>query len=408
MTCCESSMRLSLIDLYISGVHKIGHMEVSGSEKLLSKRQVWRLKRVAWRNRLFASSRFQEWAARTPLVRRIARKRAQRVFDLVAGFAYSQTLLAVVESGLLDLLAKGVVTAAAIADATTLTEEAADRLVRAAGGINLAEEVAPGHWMLGEEGAALLNNAGARAMISHHRLLYQDLSDPLELLRDNRTKETALSTFWRYAANAHAAEETVGDVAAYSELMASSQAMVTAQVLGSFDFSDARKVLDIGGGLGVFASAVAAANPQLDVGIFDLPGVLETTEKRLSAQADGQSIALHAGDFFADPLPSQYDTISLVRILHDHDDEPAQRLLRAIRAALPTSGRLLIAEPMAGEPGSEAMGATYFGLYLWAMRSGRPRSAQEITEMLREAGFSRIRRVATTQPVITSLIVATA
>ncbi|NVE94986.1 methyltransferase domain-containing protein [Altererythrobacter sp. JGD-16] len=376
--------------------------------KPLSKMQVWKLKRVAWRNRIFASPRFQEWAARTPIVRVIARRRAQRVFDLVAGFAYTQSLLAVVESGLLDELARGVVTVSRIANSTSLSLAAAERLVRAAQGVNIAEEVAPGHWMLGEEGASLLNNAGARAMILHHKLLYQDLADPLALLRDDRATETALSKFWSYAANPAAAGEDAPTVEGYSDLMAVSQEMVSRQVLASYRFSGTKRLLDIGGGLGVFARSVAASHPQVEVGIFDLPGVLENTKARFLAEANMPDIALHPGDFFAGPLPDGYDTVSLVRILHDHDDEPAQHLLNTIHSALPPSGRLLIAEPMAQESGAEAMGGTYFGLYLWAMRSGRPRSSQEIGVMLERAGFGSIRRVATTQPVITSIIVATA
>ncbi len=51
------------------------------------------------------------------------------------------------------------------------------------------------------------------------------------------------------------------------------------------------------------------------------------------------------------------------------------RCSRRAHDALPPGGTLLIAEPMAGTPGAEAMGDAYFGLYLWAMGSGRPRSA---------------------------------
>ena len=97
-----------------------------------------------------------------------------------------------------------------------------------------------------------------------------------------------------------------------------------------------------------------------------------------------------------------------MRILHDHDDGPALEILRNIRAALEPGGTLLIAEPMAGTPGAEPMGDAYFGFYLWAMGQGRPRTAKEIRSMLRDAGFARIRRIATRQPLIASLTVAIA
>jgi demethylspheroidene O-methyltransferase len=63
---------------------------------------------------------------------------------------------------------------------------------------------------------------------------------------------------------------------------------------------------------------------------------------------------------------------------------------------------------MARIPGLEPMGEAFFGLYLWAMGSGRPRSPAEIRAMCRAAGFSRTRLVATAQPVNASVILATA
>ena len=78
------------------------------------------------------------------------------------------------------------------------------------------------------------------------------------------------------------------------------------------------------------------------------------------------------------------------------------------RASLAPGARLLIAEPMAQTPGAHGMGEAYFGMYLWAMGSGRPRSRQTIAQMALAAGFARIRFIATAQPVNASIVVATA
>jgi demethylspheroidene O-methyltransferase len=61
---------------------------------------------------------------------------------------------------------------------------------------------------------------------------------------------------------------------------------------------------------------------------------------------------------------------------------------------------------LAGTAGATRMGDAYFGLYLWAMGSGRPRTAAELSAMLRAAGFSRIRRRPTRIPLQTSVLVA--
>ncbi|MEQ7874365.1 methyltransferase [Sphingomonas sp. ASV193] len=345
-----------------------------------------------WRNRVIASRRFQAWAARTPLVRRIARRRAGAMFDRVAGFTYSQVLLAAVESGLIDQLAGGPVEERRLVP--TLGSDARRTLLRASAALDLAEQVAPGWWMLGNDGAVLHADAGIQAMIRHHPLLYADLADPLALLADDRRSPTALSRYWHYAR-----DQADADADRYSALMAASQAMVAAQVIAAYRFDRHDALLDVGGGHGVFLGAVGNAFPSLRRGLFDLPAVI--------AGAGDARVATHPGDFFADPLPRGYDLVSLVRILHDHDDEPAAKLLRNIRAAMAPGSMLLIAEPMAGVRGAEAMADAYFGLYLWAMRSGRPRRPEEIGAMLDDAGFARWKRVATNQPVITSLIVAT-
>lgn len=347
-----------------------------------------------WRNRILASPSFQDWACRLPVFATVSRRRAARAFDLVAGFCYSQVLLGAVQVGLLDLLAKGPCDAEEIARSTGLSRNAATRLVRAAAALDLAEEVAPGCWMLGQQGAALQSNTGALAMVRHHSLLYADLADPMALLRKDRAEPTALSEFWHYAT-----EESGETAARYSHLMASSQAMVAREAIAAYPFDRHRRLLDLGGGHGAFISAIAAACPALELGIFDLPPVLS------SAASLPSRVALHPGDFFASPFPEGYDCMTLVRILHDHDDDRCLQILRSARAALPPGGQLVIAEPMAGVRGARAMGDAYFGLYLWAMNSGRPRSAAEYAAMAREAGFTRTRQRRTALPVITSLIV---
>ena len=105
-------------------------------------------------------------------------------------------------------------------------------------------------------------------------------------------------------------------------------------------------------------------------------------------------------------MPKGADVASLIRVIHDHDDAAAMTILRAVHEALPPSGTLLLAEPMAGTHGAEAMGDAYFGFYLLAMGRGRPRSATELAAMLEAAGFNAVRQVATRLPLQTRLLVA--
>lgn len=363
----------------------------------------WRGRWIGWRNHLLGSRRFQRFATRFPLTRPIARRRARGLFDLVAGFTYSQILAACVQTGLLDLLADGPLDTTTIATHVDLPLAGAERLLRGAAALGLVEPLGSA-WALGSGGAALRGNGGIVEMVAHHHLLYADLADPVALLRRGGGGGQ-LSRHWHYAESSGRGE--AGAVAAYSALMASSQPMVAAQAIDAYPFRRHRRLLDVGGGEGAFLQAVAARVPGLALGLFDLPAVGARARERFASAGITPRTSVFGGDFLTDPLPTGYDLISLIRVLHDHDDEPALALLRNIRAALPVGGRLFIAEPMAGTPGAEAVGDAYFGFYLLAMGSGRPRSSAEIGSMLRAAGFTRSRVLPTAMPLTTGAIVAT-
>lgn len=139
---------------------------------------------------------------------------------------------------------------------------------------------------------------------------------------------------------------------------------------------------------------------------MDLPGVIEGARLKLSESAAAERVAFHPGSFLDQAPPRGYDCVTLVRVIHDHDDEAVNALLANIRDALPPRGRLVIVEPMAATRGAKPMGDAYFGLYLWAMGRGRPRTRDEIGAMLRGAGFARWWQVKTRLPVVTSMIVS--
>ncbi len=373
-----------------------------------SVRERWLL----WRNAWLAKPGFQRWSMRAPLMRLVARRHANAMFAVITGFVQTKTLTAAVDAGIINALAQRPMAAPALAAAAGLDLPAMQRLLAAARSIDLVEPLGNDRWTLGQRGAALSTNRGALAMIEHHKLFYADLGDPLAMLQRGRGGGE-LAAFWTYAEAAGRGEAAAGDdpgTNAYSALMAASQPMVAEQVLEAFDFGKLRRLLDVGGGHGAFVAEIAAHHPGLDLMLFDLPPVAARAATVLAARGLAR-VAVHGGSFRDDALPvgadgTGPDAISLVRILHDHDDAVVSALLAKAHAALPPGGTLLIAEPMAETPGAEAMGDAYFGLYLWAMGSGRPRTADAYRAMLATAGFASAREVRTPIPMVARLIVA--
>jgi demethylspheroidene O-methyltransferase len=367
----------------------------------------WLDRAYAWRDRMCASSRFQHWLATFPLTRRTAQWHARKAFDLCAGFVYSQILAACIELKLLDVLFERPYTAAELAVRCNVPLPAMERLLAAAAALDLVSRRARGRWGLGTAGAGIAGSPGLSEMIRHHAHFYADLRDPVALLR-GQVRDSQLSAYWAYAKSDAPSGLESSKIADYSSLMASSQAMISRDIVAAYPLSKHRRLLDVGGGKGAFIAAVAAAEAKLELSMFDLPAVAALAETTLAAHGLASRVEVFGGDFFRGPLPQGADVMSLVRILHDHDDDAAMMLLRNIHAALPPGGTLLIAEPMAATSGGEVMGDAYFGMYLLAMGSGRPRTPAEVAEMLRAAGFKSSRLLRTAQPMLVRVVAAVA
>jgi demethylspheroidene O-methyltransferase len=360
---------------------------------------------LSLRDRLVSSDRFRAWAARFPLTRPIARRRARALFDLCAGFVYTQVLLTCVRLRLPEILLEGPQTAAQLAPRLGLTHDATARLLDAAISLKLVSRRGGGRFGLGALGPALAGNRAITAMIEHHTMLYADLNDPVALLRGEQP-DTQLARYWPYADGVHPDDLAADQVAPYTALMSASQPLVAAEVLAAYDFSRHRCLMDVGGGEGIFLTAVAERNPALRLMLFDLPPVAAQAATRLGANGLSQRSQTFGGDFFADPLPQGADIVSLVRVTLDHPDERVLTLLRAVRRALPPDGTLLLAEAMSGTSGAEPIADAYFGFYLAAMGRGRPRSPARFMELLREAGFERIRTRSTHTPLVARVMTA--
>jgi len=365
----------------------------------------WRDRLLGVRDKILSNAGFQRFAGRFALTRPIARQRATALFDLCAGFVYSQILLACVKLDLFEQLKRGPRGVDELAARLSLPVDSMRLLLDAATSLHLVQKRSGGRYGLGPLGAALLGNPGVIAMIRHHAMLYDDLKDPLALLR-HESGAGQLARYWPYAGAAAPSDLSCDDVTPYTALMAQSQPMIANEVLAAHSFARHRRLLDAGGGNGTFLSAIARNYPKLQCVLFDLPAVAGQAAERFRAEGLASRAVAIGGSFLGDVLPEGADIVSLVRILHDHDDDRVMTLLHAVHRALPAGGTLLIAEPLAGVRGAEPIADAYFAFYLLAMGSGRPRSFAQLQAMLADAGFSRIALKPAGMPMLASVVTA--
>lgn len=343
---------------------------------------------LRFRNRLLSDPKFLAFAQRFPLTRPVARAKSLELFNLLAGFSYSQVLYACVSLRVLEHVGQAGISRVGLAAKTGLSTVKTDLLVDAALALDILG-LDKGEIILGSHGAALLGQPWIMRFVEHHKHFYRDLEDPVALL-EGKIAPQGLRNYWAY--DVHGADKT-----SYSDLMAASQVAVSEQILGSYKFSKHFNILDVGGGTGAFLRAVGERYPQMHLNLFDLPVVV-------GLAPPSQNMIVHAGDFRVDALPHGMDLISLIRVVHDHDDHVVLAILRNIRTVCTRETILLIAEPFAGHAATAKVTAAYFNFYFAAMGQGRIRTPAEIAALAAKAGFGHPKVLHTSMPLISGLM----
>jgi len=342
-----------------------------------------------------------------PLTRWFTRRRTKQIFDLMSGFVHSQVLLSCVKLNIFSIVHREPVTLDELSARCQVPASVLQRLILSAIALRLLEHRSQGRIGLGALGAPLAAHEGVRAMVEHNNLLYQDMAEPLGFLRD--AWRGGMAGYWPYAHSDSPAQDSVSkldQVGRYSALMAASQNFVIEEILAAYSFAKHRCMMDVGCGMGRFVASVAQREQHLSFQLFDLPAVLALTQKNHASFGLESRMSYHPGSFFHDTLPQGADLVTLVRVAHDHPDGAVLGIMKRIHQALPAGGTLLLAEPMAQEPGDKPLGDAYFHLYLLAMGAGRYRTPTELTVMLKESGFTRVDLIPNAMPIHTRLLVA--
>lgn len=348
----------------------------------------------------------QKFLTRNIFTRPFAKRDAAALYDICVGFTYSQTLAACIELNLSVILNREPRSAATLALELDIPCSSLETLLTGAVSLKLLALRRDGRYTVGRLGTAVLADPGIATIARHHALLYRDLSAPVDLLKAPLDSEMA--AFWSYTQDEAVSTIDKTKAERYSTVMATTQAMVCDQILAAYDFSSAKRILDIGSGTGTFAAALLNQYGHVNVSLFDLPAVIELAKQRVAETSPHQARAVFCpGDFATTHLPGGQDLITMIRVLHDQDKHRALALLAKARSALKAGGTLLIAETLIESERHAPIGAAYFGWFLLAMGRGKARTKTEVKDLLRRSGFHGIREHKTTLPMVVRVITAT-
>lgn len=167
----------------------------------------------------------------------------------------------------------------------------------------------------------------------------------------------------------------------------------------AYPWSEARTIVDVGGGTGMFLAGILERFPHLQGTLFDLARMIANANDVINDYGVAARCELVAGDFF-DAVPSGGDLYVLKAIVGGWDDDSCIRILTTVRRAMRADSRLLVIEPVMGV-GREFSLGNVVQLQSFVLYGGKDRSIDDYRSLADSAGLE-IRRVVprSTLPII--------
>lgn len=317
------------------------------------------------------------------------------MMEFISGPWIAQAIYVVAKLGVADRIAAGATGVKQIAADLSVSADALARVLRALSVVGVVADQGDGKFGLTPLGETL--RAGAPGGIRQMAIMFGEdfhWRPTGAMLHSVRTGQPAFDHVFGKGAFEYWSENQA-DGQIFNDAMTEFSKGGAPALVGAYDFSKCRKIVDIGGGHGMLLSAILAVNPGATGVLYDMPGVVAGA--KLEGPAAGR-IACEGGSFF-DSAPAGGDTYMMKHILHDWDDERCLKILAAIRKVIPKDGTLLVAEmvvPGAGEPHF----AKLLDLEMLLMTGGgRERTAAEFAALFANGGFKLSRVVPTPSPM---------
>jgi len=154
---------------------------------------------------------------------------------------------------------------------------------------------------------------------------------------------------------------------------------------------NAKKFLDLGGGPGSYAIALAKRHPRLEGVVLDQT---VTIAKRLILREGlGARLKARTGNFFTADLGTSYDAVLISNVIHVFDEKENAHLLRRVRQALRPRGKVFIVEFFLDNSRTKPPKASMFSLMMYLFTTtGRCYSWRETEGWLKRLGFGHFRR----------------
>lgn len=155
-------------------------------------------------------------------------------------------------------------------------------------------------------------------------------------------------------------------------------------------FKSIKKLLDIGGGTGIYLLELVRAHSELKGTLVDLPAMVRVANDNIHRAGLDERIDTRALDIFSQSWPKGHDAVLISNVFHDWSLDTCLALARYSYDALPVGGVICIHETLVNDDDGGGSFAASLSLMMQLCGQGRQYTFDEIKNVLEKVGFRDI------------------
>jgi hypothetical protein len=319
------------------------------------------------------------------------------LLELTQGSMMTQAIYVAAELGIADVLRDGPLTVDEIAGAVDANPDAVHRLLRLLASYSIFAEQNDGRFKLTPMADALRSDAPVSmrgiALLMGHPTHWEDWSHLVSAVRTGEPVVPKLRGMGAF----EFLETNPEYGAVFYQGMTNLSDLETDPIVAAYDFGQYETIVDVGGGRGVLLARILQRATTSQGILFDARAVPSGAEALLAQAGVADRCTIVSGGLF-DAVSPGGDAYVLKHIVHDWPEERALEILRNVRDAIASNGRLLLIEFVPAEGNGQHPGKLV-DLWLMLLVGGKERTQAQYAELLGKAGFALERVVPTAAPV---------
>lgn len=333
---------------------------------------------------MFSWKRLFSW----PFARPVNEPPLQPVFWTLQSVYLARAYYVAAELGIADLLRERPMTCAELADETGTHEESLYRVLRALASFDVFAENGHGQFEMTDRATALLSGVIGSlrdwTVLTGAMPTWQAFGQALDVVRTGgngfELAHGELGDLYQYCRrDATFGETFVRAQSAWTEWQRDA-------ILKAYDFSQFRKVVDVGGGRGSLISGILAQSPHSHGVLYDQPQTIELAKPLIEAAGLNDRCELVGGSFLEN-VPSGGDAYVIKHVLRDWDDDSVRTILKNCHRAMHAESTLLVIDATLDPRNSRDRIVKLLDLEQMFWLSGALRTKDEWESLFEQTGF---------------------